>query len=124
MPQRPGRKRRDALFRMAVYASAAYVLIVLSSFPASMLLPTFKEVASHRDTSCYMTNALIVFAECGNAVKAGAWISTYFNAWILALYGPILAMRSVKVFGLALLGYAPAAFLLFAFVRCIRRSRS
>ncbi|RVU36799.1 hypothetical protein EOI86_16680 [Hwanghaeella grinnelliae] len=114
----------NAVFKGAVFACIAYVAVVLSSIPASLLLPSFEEVTTQRATSCYWTNAMLVFVECGSAVEAGVWKSAYYNAWTMAIYSPFIAMSSIKAFVQVLLAYAPAVFLLYVLIRIIKRTWS
>ena len=112
-------KTGNAVFKGAVCACIAYVAVVLSSVPASLLLPSSEEVTTQRATSCYWTNAMIVFVECGSAVEAGAWKSAYYNAWTNS---PFIAISSPKAFVQVLLAYVPAVFLLYVLIRFIKRT--
>jgi hypothetical protein len=101
-----------SVFRLSVL----YVVLVLLSFVTSLLLPSLHDVGLMRTESCYWTNALVVFVECGQDVIAGSVKGFFFNLWLLFIYFPMfLSWKTILV-------YAPIVVILSR-LKSIFRSR-
>ena len=92
---------------MAIIISAVYVVLFAASLVLGQFLPTLEDIASQRDQSCYWTDAMLAFVDCGEEVFSGTIRAHFYNLWMQPLFS--LMPISMK----ALFIYAPLFFMIF-----------
>ena len=113
-------------YKIALYGSLLYVLLLLLSVFMSTQLTGFHEAGAHRESVCYWTDALVIFVECGDQVIVGELRAFFYNLWLLPYYAPIFGFGfpSPYYMSVSLITYAPLIFLGVVFIRwIIRRTR-
>lgn len=69
----------------------AYLLLLVLSHWASSSLPHFRGI-SDRTNTCYWTDALIMYVECGMYVPYSEILNFFLNFWMYPFYGPYFVM--------------------------------
>lgn len=116
---------KELAYKIATYACAAYVAIILFSFLASIQLPNFHDFSPQQRSGCYWTNVMVGYVECGSDVLFHKWRRLFFNFWMMFVYFPLLGLTGwLEGFAIALAIYAPVVFLVYSLFRRANRIRN
>jgi hypothetical protein len=112
------------------YLCLIYFAVIALGLGLSLLLPSFgslKHMPETLDQTCYWTNAMVVFVECGARVPGGTMREVIYNLWLYLIYFPMFVLwLSFGPAAVAATGalYAPffAFFILSTKLRKIRQA--